>query len=403
MIKFSPYLKDPFFWIVFFLIIGMGSIPSMLIPYIWIDGIIVCLCIICIRKHGFHLNSKSILPVLLFLWIWFFLDSVFTIASFSDYSGLCLRSFEAVLILGCIKQDFSKFINTLYLVLWGVAVYGAINFLMYTLFPYLFVTITTDAGYVFNTFSYIFFVQGVPQFGHFSRNLGLFWEPGVFQIPLNILIYLILIAKRKPLKVALLPLVVLITNSSTTGLILMICIIMYRIFIIDKKKVSFSFLFFGFVLVSLISPVIYYKFVNNEGGSFGARAYDFLFALKVIADHPLFGIGNRTEIYNNMIYDMDIAFVKDFELGEHSGNTNTIVAMFMYLGFPVWFVIMRGLVKQKLFPCGKLFTSIILLSLCSEPLLYTTFIWLISLSGYIRKSIHFRKNEIKNIYNYASL
>ena len=100
-----------------------------------------------------------------------------------------------------------------------------LNFILFILFPNFFVeTIDVEgSNYRVFTFFYIFNNLGVPyQIAgiNFFRNQGVFWEPGILQIIINILIYYYLFEKNKSLKQISIPIFVLLTTASTTGMFL---------------------------------------------------------------------------------------------------------------------------------------------------------------------------------------
>ena len=53
------------------------------------------------------------------------------------------------------------------------------------------------------------------------RNLGIFWEPGVLQIFLNLLLFIISFVKKERSHIFWLTLLAIVTTLSTTGLVVM--------------------------------------------------------------------------------------------------------------------------------------------------------------------------------------
>ena len=164
-------------------------------------------------------------------------------------------------------------------------------------------------------------------------------------------------------------------------------IICYRLFVIDKIKISaqtiISFTIFLIVLLPFVYIILSDKLVGESASTSGARLYDLIFGLQVVSDNPIFGIGYDVEKYVDMMSDISLGkfYDENYEFGHHQGNTNTIISIFMLLGIPVGCIFLFGLLKQRLFPKMHLFTAIVIFSILSEPLTSVTFIWLIVLSS----------------------
>ena len=128
-------------------------------------------------------------------------------------------------------------------------------------------------------------------------------EPGVFQIYLNLYLYLALFVFRQPLQVALAVLAVLATQS-TTGL--MICLLMLGAAFVQhlargtlrRKLVTAA------VALALAPPMLYAGYDNiseklfgSAQGSSWAREYDLFTGLNIVAENPWLGIGFEVERY----------------------------------------------------------------------------------------------------------
>jgi len=146
------------------------------------------------------------------------------------------------------------------------------------------------------------------------RNSGLFWEPGVLQIYLNLYLFVKLFFKNGELdKYAILGIVAVIITQSTTGLIVMSIILFAKYFRLNKKNLIYLFLFSIFFLV-LVYPSIHDKLFGEATASGLVRLSHAYIAFKVFMDNFLFGYGfeffkegTYTKLYEFYMYDLLLA------------------------------------------------------------------------------------------------
>lgn len=139
---------------------------------------------------------------------------------------------------------------------------------------------------------------------NFSRNSGMFWEPGAYQAFLIIaFIFLLYDKQRKSNIKAIILTIALLTTKSTTGYILFLIIILtnwrrikqYILYGRTENQQKFIYIllvgiiFIGIVYVTM-SDVIYGKF-SAANTSFIIRTRDFWASLVLIKEYPLFGLG----------------------------------------------------------------------------------------------------------------
>ena len=140
-------------------------------------------------------------------------------------------------------HDFPEhFLKRLYFVLTLVLFHAALNF-----FFYFFIKNNLSVVYStyseFETFKNIFFYtteRGVVNiFGlEFCRNQGLFWEPGVLQVFLNMLFFLEAFIMRKNKSILIFSSLAILTTYSTTGLgLLLIQLLVYIRSEFNRKKI----------------------------------------------------------------------------------------------------------------------------------------------------------------------
>ena len=169
-------------------------------------------------------------------------------------------------------------------------VLGLISAILYTFFPDLFsIYEFTDSYGDRRKVSHIAFLFYRGIVGVKERLCGFFWEPGIYQIYLNIFLILQL-------------------TVSTTGYIILSIILLYELF---KKLHTTKNIFTG-IAVMIVAAVGFgygYKIVTGNisdkvsgenQGSFFARQADVIAGLTIAYENPLIGIGANTERFKQM-------------------------------------------------------------------------------------------------------
>ena len=382
--KLIKYLKTT---IAIIMLLGYGSVINVFAPLL-VDGLMLLFTIILMIVNKAYLMNRKIFYALIGIYAVTLFSIIITHSSFSDYTGIYLRSTIATLIITAFKnnyQDITQHIIKAIQIITGLAF---INFLLATLFPILFIDVTAPTGYRVYTCGYIFnyLVDSTVLGINFIRNQGIFWEPGILQIPINILLYYILIEQKQPLKKALFPLFVLLTTGSTTGFIT------FAFILFVKFKSSFSLKGNGLIhsigmilitaaFIPILLSEIHNKFFSDAGSiSFSARTYDILMGTLIITQHPLTGIGINENNYFEATTTAEVV-IDGETVSEARGNTNTILSLFLYFGIPIATFLLIALYRQNLFKHKFVFFVIMLLSLMSEPLLVVYFFILLLLSS----------------------
>lgn len=219
---------------------------------------------------------------------------------------------------------------------------------------------------------------------------GFFFEPGVFQIYLNVYLYLSLFVFRRPRHVLLAAASVLATQS-TTGIVVMLLMLGYAALrelrtasLRRKLSVAALALLLAGPLLGLALDNIENKTVGEGRGSAWAREYDLITGLGVVAAHPLVGIGfNYADYYRESLQYAFVDTALTEEQLEARGNSNGIVTLFYSLGIPLGTVFMAGLFRQRFFPHRLLFGSCMSLCLVGEALSLSPFFLLLMFSGLI--------------------
>ena len=138
----------------------------------------------------------------------------------------------------------------------------------------------------------------------FARNSGMFWEPGAYQIFLNIALIFELTNQKKYKIFRLIVLIgTVITTGSTTGYIVLAIISLYMLLDFIRKTKDWRFTVLATVVVIIIAPIIFYLFFNsavvqdklfNEHASTNMRTTDLIGSINVIKEMPIWGLGVNT-------------------------------------------------------------------------------------------------------------
>ncbi|MBE50898.1 MAG: hypothetical protein CMP51_04320 [Flavobacteriales bacterium] len=272
-------------------------------------------------------------------------------------------------------------------------------------------------------FNYLFFYDLKHEYTFFGidlvRNQGWFWEPGINQIYLNILLFLEgFVFKQKKKWIILLIIFSIFTTFSTSGFIIMVVLILslYMDSIyqnIVRRNPLIVILISASLIVSayyigknIIIPNVLNKAVGNEESSFQKRMFDLIQCPCIASDYPLSGVGLDLVAFREFRkgYTMKgscrnaLEFVENitsFKLKPEfsdKGSTNSLTGMMATMGFPVFFIFFYFLLNQTLFTeRKKLFLFIIIISVFFEPVLFRPFFLIFIISGMISFFSRFTK------------
>jgi hypothetical protein len=146
------------------------------------------------------------------------------------------------------------------------------------------------------------------------KNSGLWWEPGAFQVFVNLAFIFAIINKSINQKKYIIITITIITIGSTTGFIvfLLLSYIYFKRNITSSNKnriIKIILFIFFFILISLyVSPLIHDKF-NSESNSivsFLSRYYDFIISYNMFTDNILIGYGFGSQIENAIPFGVNL-------------------------------------------------------------------------------------------------
>jgi hypothetical protein len=288
-----------------------------------------------------------------------------------------------------VKLPVSVFQTDLFVLLRLMAYQAILTFILAIIVPSFFIdTNYLDASY--RTIFYIFTCHIMKDdISILPRPDGFFWEPGVFQLYLNLYLYLCLFIFKNKWQ-SIIAVIALLTTQSTTGLILCLIIIGYYVLTesINKGTLA-SRVIKIFAGIIILIPFVYFASGNLEDklygegrGSAWAREYDLKTGLNVIEAYPFIGIGfDYTHYYKiSQTLGYKDTFL-DYENILDRGNSNSIIFLFYSVGIPLSIIFMIGLFNQAFFKHKLLVASILIISCLSESLLFTPFFLLFIYNG----------------------
>ena len=294
------------------------------------------------------------------------------------------------------------FLDRFYLVLKIIALHAAVNFILYFFIKNNLTDVISRDKDVYKTFFHIFYympeksVVSILNF-EFCRNQGLFWEPGILQIYLNMLFFLEAFVFKKSKLFLVLASVLIVTTYSTTGLILLLfqSFFYFRNYLKNKKILALILVILLIPIYLVLSTNVKEKVSGEREASFQKRMFDLTQPFFIALDYPLTGIGldliqfqkKRQEFYisSNRLQSINssLGVQAKFETTE-KGSSNSIMFLLACTGFPTTIILLFMFYKQKIIKSKSYIWLILLtLSVISEPLLLRPFFFLFIISGFV--------------------
>jgi hypothetical protein len=255
----------------------------------------------------------------------------------------------------------------------------------------LFRPVAFDQDLTYNTIGFIFTYHVMLEDStRFLRPDGFFYEPAVFQIYLNIQLYLCLFVFKDRRWGAAALLGVLATQSTTA---LIISGIMLGIYYVRLLPTATAFEKLAGVVVAPIVAIFLAlvaaenfqaKFAGVSVGSTWAREYDAYTGLNIAIHYPLTGIGFGSDQYFDaaMKYGyMETQLDNRHVASRSEANSNGVVMVLYTMGFPLALIFFLGLFRQRFFKHRLLFTGMTIAALIPEPLALNPFFLMIMFSG----------------------
>lgn len=222
---------------------------------------------------------------------------------------------------------------------------------------------------------------------------GFFFEPGVFQIYLNLYLYLALFEYRNFRQIILAIAAVLVTKS-TTGIIICVTLLGSAL-VVNLRSITNERKFTLLLVAITVAPILLYvgydnltgKISGESKGSSLAREYDFYTGLNIIREYPLMGIGFDPARYleNSYQFGYDDTIFGGENIEERS-SSNGLIYMTYSLGVPLAALFLLGFFRQTIFRHKILIGMLLGLSLFGEAIIFTPFIMMIVFSAFTGRS-----------------
>jgi hypothetical protein len=386
-------------WLFRFILFTTVLLSGSLYPIVFggvIPTILILVVVVILIFFKFRLNIKlsklyaiHLLVILGILFIHFFLNG--SNNHENEFFKLIFRVITALSILFIYSLYKREIVTDFIWVMNLLLFHSVINFLLgFVLVQYL-VPVNTDQITCL-TYKYVFFYFSESNLIGFSflRNQGVFWEPGVLSVFLNILLFVYLFIKPN-ISRAIFVIIMVFTTFSTTGLVLSVLLFIVKY---NKKiRSSFAALFISIAALLVLIPVLIGSINDKVSGdgqaSFYWRSFDLLISLQMVSEHPIKGIGFGGEVYKT-IQEQNNMFIQS-DLFEGRGNTNSIVYIFIAFGVPIAIYILYLLYNQKVFshPSKYLVFFLLVISLSTEPLISSVLFLIILFSSYFNPQSKF--------------
>ena len=379
--------KDNFSIAVFVAIYFLTILLSGCVQYINIyllAAMNVSLMTIMYFSIGFSFHTLMTKP-LCFLLLYLAYNLLIT-DSPSDFIYIIFRYHDfitAFLLINFILIRKISFEKVFEIIFNFILVYGFINFFVSNS---LFGLFTPNESV--KAWRFLFFYGMDETYYGIRRSQAFFWEPGIYQIYLNVFLFYVLFYIKNIFKSIIVSLAILLTLS-TTGLLILAVQWVYYLF--TKSRSFTHFLGKLLFLLPLVIPLLFFsaeifidKVSGDRVGSYIARSYDTRNGIEVALNNPM-GIGFSPERYQAIAaanpYNLEAGLNTD------RGQTNSIVMLFYTTG-PIWAIaFLYMLWRQNVFWRHRnLFFFILALSLCTEPLFYSPFVQFFAISSLIKRN-----------------
>lgn len=311
------------------------------------------------------------------------------------------------------NRDNHIFLLRLNFILKLICIHSLINFIAY-FFVYDQLFEINSEYYTCKTYNYLFYYASdditlsvMNLFGfEFCRNQGLFWEPGVLQVFLNLFFFLQAFIYKKNRWLLITGFVILGTYS-TTGIIILIAQLAY-LFLqrFNENKLLLPIIFLSFIPIYFVFSVnIEEKLKGNRVFSFQKRLFDFTQPLFIAVAHPLTGVGLDLDQFQKLRYEFYIDS-ESLELinetlgvslkgaGTSAGSANSLTFLLAAMGFPTALLFVFMFLRQKIISEHRLlFFFIVFISVMSEPLFLRPFFFIFIISGFYHFFFKFTSNS----------
>ena len=373
----------------------MATMIARYSPYLWA----LVMCAVYIIKGKRHLSRQCVL-VAVFLCLGFFLTLVLAPRQGNLMNAIsqCFAVLCGILVVGHVsRKDFIRYFEKL---MFFLATSSLICFGIAIFIP----QIVKAAPVIVNTEDMEFYCLGLSVVSKYSlvdtfflRNFGIFREPGVYQMFLNLALCFYLFCDTGHLKRSIIRIVVyitaILTTTSTTGILSMVVLflalfaqrsqenrrIKRTIFLICVAVTIFAF--------SGVSEQLLYSFtkLSDPYNDSTVSRFGSIYAnLRILFEYPIWGIGTAE------IGPRFAEYLSASESATH--NTNTILYMYACYGMFTGSLFLVGVCKFMKKLSGDIIVQALLcllmvLLLSGENLSTSYYIYILLMYGYVDDKI----------------
>ena len=288
-------------------------------------------------------------------------------------------------------ENKKLFIDHLYFVLKLILIHSLITFFIYPFVKSFLFEISNSRYDCFTFLNLFFYLENTHSLSFigidFVRNQGIFWEPGVLQIFLNLLLFIISFVKKKKGLIFWITIIAILTTFSTTGLVVMFVQLLLSFGSEVRKNIFFlPFTILSVVLLYNITKKNVSDKLHGSGQySFQARLIDLVQPFYMVSQNPITGVGLDDEkfikIRQNPSFSLNLKTI-DFTNVNEKGSTNSIMFFLAAAGIPFTLLILLMLYFQNfIIEKRKWFFIFILISLMTEPIMLRPFFLTFVMSG----------------------
>ena len=289
------------------------------------------------------------------------------------------------------EENKKLFISHLYLILKLILIHALINFFIFPFVKPFLMNISNgryDCFTFLNAFFYLKYTHSFSVLGiEFVRNQGIFWEPGILQIFLNLLLFILCFVKKKRGLIFWMTILAIFTTFSTTGLLVLFVQLLMSFSSEIRKNVLFiPIAVFMTLLMYYITSINISDKIHGEGKfSFQARFFDLVQPFYMVYENPITGVGLDDEQFvktrQKTNFSLNLQAI-DFSNVNDKGSTNSIMFFLAAAGIPFTLILLVMLYYQKLVPeKRKWFFIFVIISLMTEPIMLRPFFLTFVMSG----------------------
>ena len=180
---------------------------------------------IAVFKYNIKIQ-RTILYTFLILILCMLLTTILKFENIVNHASIVFSYLVVMLYVN--RVDFLDFQDIFIKVMFCICVISLIGFFAYIFLPVLY---KINPVVTYTTYSNLFIYVDTQ---HYTRNMGLFWEPGAFQTFVNIALLFEILKKEINIKIIVVFIMTIITTYSTTGYLALILVL--GLLIIKKGK-----------------------------------------------------------------------------------------------------------------------------------------------------------------------